>query len=163
MSGTDKAMNVYLTGLRNQHAVERQAVETIKSEIGRMEPYPALHAQMQQEMQRSLEQGNRLEKLLAQHDSSASGIKAAVTSTIGRISGLIHAPSDDDVVKNVLAAIGFKAYEIGSYKMLVTLAHAAGAASDVAVLEQSSREEMEMGDWLGQHLPEIVTAHLAQS
>ena len=66
------------------------------------------------------------------------------------------------MLKNVLAAVGFKAYEIGSYKVLLTLADAAGATADKAVLEQSMKEEQEMGDWLGSHLPSFVQAFLKQ-
>ena len=36
MSGSNAAMDVYLTGLRNQHAVETQAIGTIQNELGRM-------------------------------------------------------------------------------------------------------------------------------
>lgn len=56
------------------------------------------------------------------------------------------------MLENGLAAIGFKAYEISSYKMLITLAEAADA-EDSPVLDQSMKEEQEMGDWLGSHLP----------
>ena len=66
------------------------------------------------------------------------------------------------MLKNVLAAVGFKAYEIGSYKALITMAEAAGAREDIAVLEQSMKEEQEMGDWLGSHLPDFVHAFLRQ-
>lgn len=31
-------MEVYLTGLRNRHAVEIQAIGTVKNELSRMEP-----------------------------------------------------------------------------------------------------------------------------
>ena len=44
----------------------------------------------------------------------------------------------------------------------MVLADAAGAAEDKAVLEQSMREEQEMGDWLGEHLPSLVNAYLQQ-
>ena len=46
--------------------------------------------------------------------------------------------------------------------MLITLAQAAGANDDVAVLEQSMKEEQEMGDWLGSHIPGFVHAYLGQ-
>jgi ferritin-like metal-binding protein YciE len=48
MSGSERAKEIYLTGLRNQHAVETQAIETIESELGRMEAYPDLHARMRE-------------------------------------------------------------------------------------------------------------------
>ena len=65
------------------------------------------------------------------------------------------------MIKNVLAAIGYKAYEISSYKVLLTLADAAGAGDDKSVLERSMKEEQEMGDWLGSHIPNFVQAYLA--
>ena len=162
MSNGNAAMDVYLTGLRNQHAVETQAIGTIKNELGRMEPYPELHARMQQERERSTTQAARLDSLLAKHGASASVAKEMVAGAVATVTGFAHITAGDEVLKNVLAAIGFKAYEIGSYKALLTLAEAAGASGDVTVLDQSMREEQEMGDWLGTHLPDLVHAFLKQ-
>jgi ferritin-like metal-binding protein YciE len=78
------------------------------------------------------------------------------------VAGFAHVGASDEVLKNVLAAVGFKAYEFGSYKVLLTLAEAAGAMADKAVLEQSMEEEQEMGDWLGSHLSGFVHAYLQQ-
>ena len=150
----------YLTGLRNQHAVEGQAVETIEAQLDRMAAYPQLHAKMQQEIERSRTQATRLEGLLSNHGTSASATKETVTSIVGKVSGMVHMTAPDEVVKNVLAAIGFKAYEIASYKALIAAAEMAGMAADVAVLKQSQTEEMEMGDWLGEHLPGFVQQYL---
>ena len=160
MSQTNKTTDYYLTGLRNQHAVEGQATETIQGQLGRMAEYPELHARMQMELEQSRSQAQRLETLLKQHGTDTSTTKEAVTSIIGKVSGVVHMTAKDEVLKNVLAAIGFKAYEIASYKMLMTLAEAAGAAGDSAVLKQSMEEEMQMGDWLGEHLPSIAHAFL---
>ncbi len=162
MSASKTAMDIYLTGLRNQHAVETQAIGTVKNELGRMTPYPDLHARMQVEMERSTAQAARLDDLLARHGTSKSVAKEAVAGTVATVSGFAHAAAADDVLKNVLAAVGYKAYEIGSYKVLLTLAEAAGAAEDVAVLALSMKEEQEMGDWLGSHLPGFVHAFVAQ-
>ena len=150
----------YLTGLRNQHAVEGQAVETIEGQLSRMEPYPQLHARMKQEIERSKTQATRLEGLLSKHGTSASAAKETVTSIVGKVSGVVHMTAPDEVIKNVLAAIGFKAYEIASYKTLMATAEFAGMADDAAVLKQSQTEEMEMGDWLGEHLPTFVQQYL---
>ena len=163
MSGANAAMEVYLTGLRNQHAVETQAIGTIQNELSRMEPYPELHAKMQQDKDRSETQAARLDDLLARHGTSKSLAKEAVTGAVATVAGFAHITASDEVLKNVLAAIGFKAYEIASYKVLLTLAEAAGAAEDKAVLEQSMTEEQEMGDWLGSHLPGFVHAYLQQT
>lgn len=156
------AMDIYLTGLRNQHAVETQAIGTIQNELPRMEPYPDLHAKMQADKERSTTQAARLDDLLGKHGSSKSAVKEAVTGTVATVAGFAHVGASDDVLKNVLAAVGYKAYEIGSYKVLLTLADAAGAEGDKAVLEQSMKEEQEMGDWLGSHIPDFVRAYVGQ-
>ena len=162
MSGSSVAMDVYVTGLRNQHAVETQAIGTVQNELPRMKPYPELHARMQQEKERSVTQAARLDDLLAKHGTSKSMLKEVVTGTVATVAGFAHATADDEVLKNVLAAVGFKAYEIASYKVLLTLATAAGAVEDRAVLELSMKEDQEMGDWLGSHLPDFVHAYLEQ-
>ncbi len=157
------ATGYYITGLRNQHAVEGQAVATIKGQLGRMEAYPELHSRMQRDMAQSEQQAERLEQLLTRHDTGASAAKEAVTTLVGKVSGVLHAGSDDDVIKNVLAAIGFKAYEIASYKVLIALANESGAENDVLLLQQSQKEEMEMGDWLGEHIPMLVMANISHA
>ena len=162
MSGTTNTTEVYLTGLRNQHAVETQAIGTIQNQLPRMKGYPDLHAQMQADHERSTEQAARLDSLLARHGSKASLAKEAVTGTVATVAGFAHSFASDEVLKDVLAAVGFKAYEIGSYKVLITLAQAAGANDDVSVLEQSMKEEQEMGDWLGGHIPGFVHAYLGK-
>lgn len=162
MSNANATTEVYLTGLRNQHAVETQAIGTIKNELARMEPYPELHARMQAERELSTTQAARLDDLLAKHGTSKSLAKEAVTGAVATVAGFAHAASSDEVLKNILSAIGFKAYEIGSYKILITLAEAVGATDDIAVLQQSMKEEQEMGDWLGSHIPDLVHAYLKQ-
>ena len=162
MSDSNAVMDIYVTGLRNQHAVETQAIGTIQNELPRMQPYPELHAKMQQEKDRSITQAARLDDLLAKHGTSKSAIKEVVTGAVATVAGFAHVGADDEVLKNVLAAIGFKAYEISSYKVLLTMADAAGATADKMVLEQSMKEEQEMGDWLGSHLPDFVHAYLKQ-
>ena len=162
MTDTNATMTIYLTGLRNQHAVETQAIGTIQNELSRMKSYPELHTQMQADKERSTEQAARLDKLLSKHGTSASLAKEAVTGSVATVAGFMHAFASDEVLKNVLAAVGYKAYEIGSYKVLITLAGAAGAVDDVPVLEQSMKEEQEMGDWLGSHIPSFVHAYVSQ-
>ncbi len=162
MSGSNTAKDVYLTGLRNQHAVETQAIGTVKNELSRMTAYPQLRARMEQERSQSTEQAARLDKLLANHGSSASVAKEMAAGTVATVTGFTHIVASDEVLKDVLAAIGYKAYEIASYKTLITLAQAAGVEADIPTLELSMKEEQEMGDWLGSHLPEFVQAYLVQ-
>ena len=160
---TEAATEYYLTGLRNQHAVEKQAISTIEGQLSRMEPYPELHARMQKDLERSRTQAERLDTLMAKQNTGVSAVKEAVTSAVGAVSSAVHVSASDEVVKNVLAAVGFKAYEIASYKALIATAEIAGRTEDTALLQQSMSEEQEMGDWLGENLPGIVQSYLRQA
>ena len=160
MTDSKAVMDFYLTGLRNQHAVETQAIGTIQNELIYMEAYPDLHARMKADKARSESQAARLDDLLAKHGTVKSLAKEAVVGAVATIAGFAHVAAGDDVIKNVLAAIGYKAYEIASYKALIALADAAGVEQDKSVLEQSMKEEQETGDWLGEHLPSLVQAYV---
>lgn len=162
MSDSNRARELYAAGLRNQHAVETQAIGTLQNQIPRMDAYPELQNRMREDKDRSEQQAARLDQLLGQKGTTKSLLKEAVAGTVATVAGFVHATASDEVLKNVLAAIGFKAYEIASYKALIALAGASGAADDVAVLEGSMREEQEMGDWLGSHLPTFIERYVAQ-
>ena len=132
-----------------------------------MKPYPELHARMQADKERSTTQAARLDDLMAKHGTSKSVAKEAVSGTVATVAGFAHAGAGDSMLKDVLAAVGFKAYEVASYQVLLTLAQtagaqAAGAAGDTSVLRQSMQEEQEMGDWFDSHLTDLVHAYVRQ-
>jgi ferritin-like metal-binding protein YciE len=162
MGEQTNALDLYLTGLRNQHAVETQAIGTIQNELSYTKGYPDLYERMRLDKDRSTAQAARLDDLLAKHGHAKSLAKEMVAGAVATVAGFTHIGSGDDVLKNVLAAIGYKAYEIASYKALIALAEAANAGADRAVLEQSMQEEQEMGDWLGEHLPAIVQSYVGR-
>jgi ferritin-like metal-binding protein YciE len=89
MSTVKAAMDAYLTGLRNQHAVEMQAVGTLQNEMPRMEAYPDLYAKMKTDHERSVTQAARLDDLLEKHGTSKSVIKQAVTGAVATVAGFI--------------------------------------------------------------------------
>ena len=52
--------------------------------------------------------------------------------------------------------MGYKAYEAGSYSVLIVMAGLVGASEDAAVLQNMKNEEDEMGNWLAEYLPNMV-------
>ena len=68
-------MCIYVTGLRNHHAVETQAIGT--NQLSYMEAYPELHACRKADKARSERQAARLDDVLATHDTAKSLAKEA--------------------------------------------------------------------------------------
>lgn len=161
MSGaTDTAREIYTTGLRNQHAVENQAIELLERQIGRLENYPEMVDRMRQHVEESRQQARRIEELLGSLGTSHSGLKDTMMSFMGNMAALAHAPAPDEVLKNSFANFAFEHYEIAAYKSLLTLADATGHAAATSALKQSLAEEEAMARWIDEHLGPTTLKYL---
>ncbi len=164
MSGaTDTAREIYTTGLRNQHAVENQAIELLERQLGRLESYPEMAERMRQHLEESREQARRIEDLLAGLGTSHSAVKDTVMSFVGNMAALMHAPAGDEVVKNTFANFAFEHYEIAAYKSLLTLADVTGHSAAVNALKQSLSEEESMARWIDEHIADTTRKFISRS
>ena len=164
MSDTNsKGLEIYVTGLRNQHAVENQAVELLSRQVERLENYPELEARMRQHIDESRAQAQRIEELLSTLGTSHSSIKDTALSLAGNMAALMHTVAPDEVVKNTFANYAFEHFEIASYKSLLTLSDAVGRGSDQGALKQSLGEELDMAQWIDQHLADTTLRYLQRS
>lgn len=160
---TDRAKDVYIIGLRNQHAVENQAIELLERQVGRLENYPEMEQRMRRHIEESREQARRLEDLLSQFDTSHSAIKDTMMSMVGNMAALGHSTAPDEVLKNTLANFAFEHYEIASYASLLTLADLAGHGIAQSALQTSLREEQDMASWIAQHIDPTVRRYVERS
>jgi ferritin-like metal-binding protein YciE len=152
--------DIYITGLRNAHALETQAVQLLSRQVERLENYPAMAERLRQHIEESRTQATRIEQILDSHGTSHSALKDAVTGFMGNIAALAHAPMQDEVLKNTFANFAFEHFEIASYKALLEMADAAGDGRAPQLLKQSLNEEVQMAQWIDQHLPETVRTYM---
>jgi ferritin-like metal-binding protein YciE len=156
LSLVETTKGIYLTGLRNQHAVENQAIELLERQVGRLENYPEMEERMRRHIEESREQARRLEDLLSHYDTSHSSIKDAAMSLMGNMAAIGHSTASDEVLKNTIANFAFEHYEIASYKSLLTLADLVGDRAGRGPLETSLREEQDMAAWIAEHIGPTV-------
>jgi ferritin-like metal-binding protein YciE len=148
---TDKARDIFIVGLRNQHAVENQAIELLERQVGRLENYPEMRDRMRTHIEESKQQAQRIEQILASLDTSHSAMKDMAMSLTGNLMAIGHSTATDEVVKNTFANYAFEHYEIASYKSLIALADTLGH-SGKPQLETSLGEEQRMAEWIDQHI-----------
>ena len=152
--------DIYITGLRNAHALETQAVQLLSRQVERLENYPAMSERMRQHIEESRTQQARLEQILDRLGTSHSALKDAVTGFMGNMAALGHTVAQDEVVKNTFANFAFEHYEIASYKALLEMADAAGDGQAPQLLRMSLDEEVRMAQWIDQHLPETIRTYM---
>jgi ferritin-like metal-binding protein YciE len=146
------SLDIYITGLRNAHAMENQALSIMKPQVGRIEHYPEVAAKLEQHIRETEGQITRLEQLLEGQDESHSGLKDAALSFAGTMAAVGHTFAPDEIVKNSFANFAFENFEIAAYKSLVALAENNGDQNAVGLLRQNLDEEVAMAQWLDQNI-----------
>src|SRR3954463_6438072 len=151
-NATEQARDIYIAGLRNQHAVENQAVELLERQVGRLENYPEMRERLRRHIEESKEQARRLEEILSGLGTSASTLKDTMMSLAGNLMAIGHSTAADEVVKNTFANFAFEHFEIAAYKSLLVLAASISHAAGKSLLETSLKEEQAVADWIEQQI-----------
>ena len=159
--GNSHIRTVYVTGLRNAHALEHEAINIIDRQLERLDDYPEVRERLRLHRGETEQQIVRLEEVLGALGESQSGLKDAALSVMGNMAALSHAIADDEILKNSFANCALENFEIASYKSLITMAQAGGFQGGVSALEASLREEQEMARWCEQSIEQITTRYLS--
>ena len=112
---TERANSVFITGLKNAHALENQALELMNRQVERIENYADIKARLQQHIQETHEQIARLERVLESLGESRSVLKDNALSLIGNMA------AQDEIIKNSIANFAFENYEIAAYSRSFSL------------------------------------------
>jgi ferritin-like metal-binding protein YciE len=159
---TEDARSVFVTGLRNAHALETEAEQIIKRQLERLTDYPQMIEMLRAHLQDTERQKERLDQILGSMSESTSALKEGAMSIIGSLAALAHVPADDEVLKNTFANLAFENYEIAAYKSLLTMAKACGATNAQGLLQQSLQEEQRMAQWIDENVEDITRQYLAR-
>ena len=160
MAESSETRSLFITGLRNAHALENQALSLMNRQIERIEQYPEVAARMRAHVEETNGQISRLEQILSSLGESHSSIKDMGASFMGNMAALGHTVAGDEILKNSFANYAFENYETAAYKSLITMAEAGGYRESIPLLQQSLREEQSMAQWLDEHLSEVTTRYM---
>ena len=152
--------DVFVTGLKNAHAVEHQALSLMDRQIGRAKNFTEVADVLKAHRVETEQQIVRLETLLGQFDESPSGLKDAALSMSGNLAALSHSFAEDEILKNAFATFAFENFEVASYKGLLLLAQSGEYSAAYDPLNATLDEEMRMARWVDDSLPMLVEKHL---
>jgi ferritin-like metal-binding protein YciE len=138
------ASDVYVTALKNTHAMEMQALQIMERQLDRLQNYPEIADALRRHVEETHQQRDRLEVALDQLGTSASTIKEGVLGFVGNMMALGHTPAGDEILKNSFANEAFEHFEIAAYRSLLVLGEAAGQSANLSAFRQSLSEEERM-------------------
>jgi ferritin-like metal-binding protein YciE len=151
---------IFVTGLRNAHAVENQALSLMKRQVERIENYPQVADRLRLHIEETNGQIRRLDDILKSLGEDSSTLKDAGLSLLGNMAAMTHAVAQDEILKNSFANFAFENFEIAAYKSLMQVAELTGHASAVPLLQQTLQEEMEMARWLDSNMSAVTATYL---
>jgi ferritin-like metal-binding protein YciE len=157
---TSTARDLFVTGLRNAHAMETQARELMERQSERLADYPDVQARVQAHLHETEGQMKRLEQCLSSLGATTSTFKDTAQSFMANMMAIGHSMAGDEILKNTFANNAFEHYEIAAYKSLLALCGPAGVDSARIPLEQSLKEEEQMAAWVDQNVQNVTMAYL---
>lgn len=157
----DTNRSIFVTGLRDAHAMENQALSIMKPQISRIESYPAVARRLEEHVRETEQQIARLEDILGGLDETHSTVKDWALSAGGGMAAIGHSLAGDEILKNSLANYAFEHYEIAAYKALLAMAERGGFEFALDGLTDSLREEEAMASWIDEHLDQVTMQFLS--
>jgi ferritin-like metal-binding protein YciE len=156
----DVLQSVFITGLKNVHGVEHQALALMDRQIDHLAHYPEVEAVLRQHRKETEEQIVRVEEILDGFGETHSTLKDAALAFTGNMAALAHVFAPDEILKNSFANFAFENFEAASYKSLITLSEAGGFSNATPLLQASLTEEQRMADWVDAHNAEITLKYV---
>jgi len=160
---SERVRELFVTGLKNAHALEKQALSIMEPQVARIENYPEVADMLRNHIEETNGQIARLDEIMDRLDVSASGIKDTALSMVGGMAALGHSMAGDEILKNSFANYAFENFEIASYKSLMILAEEGGFRDALPLLQQTLTEEQRMAEWIDQSLPMITRRYAGLS
>ncbi|HEX8364776.1 MAG TPA: ferritin-like domain-containing protein [Allosphingosinicella sp.] len=155
--------SVFVTGLQNAHAVERQSLALIDRQLDRLTRYPEIADRLRAHRVETEGQLRRLEEILHSLNETHSSWRDAAMSLMGNIAALSNSMAGDEVLKNHIVNHAFENFEIASYTSLVAIAEAGDFAVAVPLLRASLSEEQAMASWVLDSLADLTLKYVGLS
>ena len=146
--------------LRDAYAMESQAVEMLERQSERIKSYPEVLAKVQEHVEVSNRQADRLKQCLQKLNADPSAIKTGVAMLLGNAQSLSGIVVGDEIVKAGIFNYAFEHFEIANYRALIAAAESAGEPEIARLIQQNLDEELEMASWLEQRLPQLTKTYL---
>ena len=160
---SDQAIDLYITGLQNAHALEKQATQLLERQIERIENYPEVEQLLRTHLRETEEQIRRVEEILHSFGEDRSLLKDLATSFSGNMAAIAHSVMQDEILKNHFANHAFENFEIASYESLITMAEATGHSGHVSALQTTLREEEKTARMLREMTPDLTRKFMQRS
>lgn len=159
-ASNEEVRKLFVAGLEDIHAIQRDAKSMMLKVIDRLEHYPEARERLQAHLTDKDNEMARAERILEGMGEKPSGAKDSTFSFMGGATAMLTGTMPDDVLKTSMLTFGIANYEIALYEALIALTEPAGQPDAKPLLAQSLSEERAMADWLHENLKPTVLKYV---
>ena len=160
LTGSETAHSIFITGLVNAHALEKQALQIMNRQIERLQRYPEMEQLLRQHVVETEEQIRRIDEILHSFGEDRSLLKDTVTQLMGNLAAIAHVPMADEILKDTFANHAFENFEIAAYTSLIAMAEATGHNQVVPALQQTLKEEQKTAQLIHDQIENITRRYM---
>jgi ferritin-like metal-binding protein YciE len=146
--------------LRDAHAMEIQAIESVENQIDRLRNYPELRNWAQEHVQAAKQHRELFRQCIERRGGSTSTIKDVTMAVVGKFQELTGMLMADEVLKNVIGDYSFKHYQIACYKSLMAAAEEASDPETKRVCEDILSTDQQLVDRLLPYIPQVTREYM---
>ena len=157
---SDAAIDTYISGLKNAHALEKQAIQLMERQVERIENYPEVEQLLRMHIRETEGQNKRLDEILHSFGEDRSLLKDLATQITGNLGAIAHSVMPDEILKNHFANHAFENFEIASYESLIAMAESTGHGQHVSSLRASLGGEEKMARTLREMTPDLSLKYM---
>src|SRR5512140_2883404 len=152
----DKREETLVTWLNDAYAMEQGMVETLERQVGHMKDMPDARTKIQQHIELTRDQAQRVRGCIEQLGGKVSHTKSALANMMGSIQGMAPSAAKDKALKDALMNFAAENFEIASYRSLAAAARECCHPEIATTCEGILREEEQMAHWVNQQLPRVT-------
>jgi ferritin-like metal-binding protein YciE len=160
LASNDTVQSIFITGVKNAHALEKEARQIMERQIERVTNYPEMERMLRQHLDETNRHEERIDQILHELGEDRSLLKDWATQLMGNMAAVAHVPMADEILKNTFANNAFENFEVAAYKSLITMAEAAGQSRFVPALRQNLEEDQRMAQWIADNVETITRKYL---
>ena len=163
LSRSDEVRSIFITGVRNIHAVEKEAIQILERQLDRLQNYPEMETLVRRHLEESRQHEQRIDEVLDGLGTDRSVLKDIVTQFMGNMAAIAHVPMPDEILKNTFANHAFENFEVAAYRSLVVMAEAAGESRFLSALNQNLREDERAAQLIKDMIEPITRKYLSRA
>ena len=146
--------------IEDTYALESHLVQVLSDHAKDAQDEPMIRQKIEQHLRETELHRDRLEQRLNALGENKPGMKTSISNILGQMMGSIAGSRGTGLAKNTRDEYVSEQMEIAQYLQLITVAQAMGDMDTVRVAQLNLRDEMNMQQWLVQHIPEATLRSL---